>query len=212
MTSVLFRPTGRTIVNVISGVELEENGPVQTVMRITGDIAGVPIVQRLTLYQGLKRVDIEDRVDWKPGRSMNIEQVFPLPQSNMEVRNGTPFGSVAAAEMMPNAGPRNGDEVPRDTWKRWRQIQDWVFAGTGEWGFTVSADHQFLTVDDSALRAGMLRGTRFSPVNVVRGGRPFQNRVAAGRCCTFSITPLPPARAIGPRRNPGVRGWHSIRR
>ena len=167
--------TGRTIVNVIGGVELDENGPVQTVMRITGDVAGVPIVQRLTLYQGLKRIDIEDRVDWKPGRSMNIEQVFPLPQKNMEVRNGTPFGSMAATDIMPNTGPRNSDEIPMDTWKRWRQIQDWVFAGTGEWGFTLSADHQFLTVGDSEIRAGMLRGTRFSPVNVVRGGRPYQN-------------------------------------
>jgi len=171
----IIPPTGRTIVNVISSVELDENGPVQTVMRITGDIAGVPIVQRLTLYRGLKRVDIEDRVDWKPGKSMNIEQEFPLPQPIMEIRNGTAFGSVVAKDMMPNAGPRNGDEVPRDTWKHWRQIQDWVFAGTKEWGFTVSADHQFLTVGDSAIRAGMLRGTRFSPVNVVRGGRPFQN-------------------------------------
>ncbi len=170
----IIPPTGRTIVNLISGVELEENGPVQTVMRITGDVAGVSIVQRLTLYQGLKTVDMEDRVDWKPGRSMNIEQVFPLPQSNMEVRNGTPFGSVAATDMMPNAGPRNEDEVPKEAWKRWRQIQDWVFAGNREWGFTVSADHQFLTVGDSAIRAGMLRGTRFSPLNVVRGGRPFQ--------------------------------------
>lgn len=171
----IIPPTGRTIVNVISGVELDENGPVQTVMRITGDVGGIPIVQRLTLYQGLKRVDVEDRVDWRPGRSMNIEQVFPLQQPNVEVRNGTPFGSVVATDMMPNAGPRNGDEVPKDVWKRWRQIQDWVFAGTREWGFTVSADHQFLTVGDSAIRAGMLRGTRFSPVNVVRGGRPFQN-------------------------------------
>ena len=47
----IIPPTGRTIVNVINGVELEENGPVQTVMRITGDVAGIPIVQRLTLYQ-----------------------------------------------------------------------------------------------------------------------------------------------------------------
>jgi alpha-mannosidase len=171
----IIPPTGRTIVNLISNVELEENGPVRTVMRVTGDVAGVPIVQRLTLYQGLKKVDLEDRVDWKPGRSMNIEQVFPLQQPDVEVRNGTPFGSAAATDMMPNAGPRSSDEIPRDIWKQWRQIQDWVFAGTKEWGFTVSADHQFLTVGDSAIRAGMLRGTRFSPINVVRGGRPFQN-------------------------------------
>jgi alpha-mannosidase len=171
----IIPPIGRTIVNVISSVELEENGPVQTVLRITGDVAGVPIVQRLRLYQGLKRVDLEDRVDWKPGRSMNIEQIFPLPEPNMEVRNGTPFGSEAATDMMPNAGPRNSDEVPKDIWKRWRQIQDWVFAGNSKWGFTLSADHQFLTVGDRAIRAGMLRGTRFSPVNNVRGGRPLQN-------------------------------------
>jgi alpha-mannosidase len=171
----LIPPTGRTIVNLISSVELEENGPVQTVMRITGDIAGVPVVQRVTLYQGLKRVDLEDRVDWKPGRSMNIEQIFPFAEPDMQVRTGTPFGSEAATDMMPNAGPRNGDEVPKDIWKRWRQIQDWVFAGARGWGITVSADHQFLTVGDTAIRAGMLRGTRFSPVNVVRGGRPFQN-------------------------------------
>jgi alpha-mannosidase len=131
-------------------------------------------VQRIALYRGLKRVDFEDRVDWKPGHSMNIEQVFPLPQSHIEVRTGTPFGSVSAADMMPNAGPRNGDEVPKDTWKRWCQIQDWVFAGAGDWGFTLSADHQFLNVGDSALRAGMLRGTRFSPVNFERNGRSIQ--------------------------------------
>jgi alpha-mannosidase len=167
----IIPPTGRAIVNVIDRVDLEENNSVQAVMLISGNIAGVPVVQRITLYQGLKRVDFEDRVDWKPGRSMNIEQVFPLPPSNMEVRTGTPFGSVTAADMMPNAGPRNSDEVPKDTWKRWRQIQDWVFAGAEDWGFTLSADHQFLTVGDNALRAGMLRGTRFSPVNFMRSGR-----------------------------------------
>ena len=194
----IIPPTGRTILNVISSVELEVNGPVQTVVRITGNVAGVPIVQRLTFYQRLKRVDIEDRVDWKPGQSMNLEQVFPLPDSKVEVRNGTPFGSVAATDMMPNTGPRDSDEVPRDVWKRWRQIQDWVFAGTREWGFTVSADHQFLTVGDSTIRAGMLRGTRFSPVNVVQGGRPYQNLEPPANTYTFHYS-FTSGKGNGPR-------------
>jgi hypothetical protein len=70
---------------------------------------------------------------------MNIEQIFPLQEPNVEVRNGTPFGSETAADMMPHAGPRNTDEVSKDIWKRRRQIQAWVFAGTREWGFTVSS-------------------------------------------------------------------------
>jgi alpha-mannosidase len=169
----IVAPTGRTIIDVIGGVELEENGPVRTVVRINGDVAGMRIVQRLALYRGLKKIDLENSLDWKPGRPMNVEQVFPLHQPNGEVRNGIPFGSAATADLMPNAGPRNGDEIPKNIWKRWRQIQDWVFAGSKEWGFTVSADHQFLTVGDTAIRAGMLRGTRYHPLAVVQGGQPI---------------------------------------
>ena len=165
-------PTGRKIIDVITGVELEENGPVRTVMRITGDLAGMRISQRLALYRGLKKIDLENSLDWTPGKSMNVEQVFPLQQPAGEVRYGIPFGTATAADMMPNAGPRARDEMPRDIWSRWRQIQDWVFAGSKEWGFAVSADHQFLTVDDAAIRAGMLRGTLYSPLAVVRGGEP----------------------------------------
>ena len=51
---------------------------------------------------------------------------------------------------MPNAGPHFGDEVPKEIWKGWRQIQDWIFAGTSDWGITITADHQLLTVSDTA--------------------------------------------------------------
>ncbi len=165
-------PTGRTIIDVIKGVELEENGPVRTVMRITGELAGMSLIQRVALYRGLKRVDLDNSLDWTPGKSMNVEQVFPLQQPNGEIRWGIPFGTATAADMMPNAGPQARDEMPRDVWSKWRQIQDWVFAGGKDWGYTVAADHQFLTVDDAAIRAGMLRGTVYSPLAVVRGGRP----------------------------------------
>ena len=164
--------TGRTIVNVISSVELEENSAVRTVMRVSGDIAGVPITQRISMYRGVKRIDLEDTVDWKPGRFLKIEQVFPLEQPAAEVRNGVPFGSAAASDIMPNSGPRASDEVSRDIWKGWRQVQDWIAAGTKDWTLTVSADHQMFTLDGKAIRAGLLRGTRYNPLNVVRNGKP----------------------------------------
>jgi alpha-mannosidase len=73
---------------------------------------------------------------------------------------------------MPGAGPRFGDEVPRAIWQGWRQIQDWVSADASDWGVTISADHQFFTVTPSAIRGGMLRGTRFNPLNIVHEGKP----------------------------------------
>jgi len=125
---------------------------------------------------------VENTIDWKPGRSMNIEQVFPILQRDAEVRNGIPFGTVAAPDIMAKAGPSNGDEVSPGIWKGWRQIQDWVFAGTKEWGFTVSADHNLIEVGDTAIRADMIRGTIFSPVTTFENGhaipdaRPLADR------------------------------------
>jgi alpha-mannosidase len=166
-------PSNRTIINVINGIELEENNPIRTVLRIDGEIAGIPIVQRLTLYREVKKVDLEDVIQWNPGRSMNIEQIFPIQEPRSEVRNGIPFGTVTASDIMSKAGPHWDDEVSPEIWKGWRQVQDWVFAGTTEWGFTVSYDHQLIEVSDKEIRMDMLRGTRFTPATTVRNGQPI---------------------------------------
>jgi len=168
----IILPSGRTIINMIDSVELEENGPVRTVLRISGNVGGIPVVQRLSLYREIKKIDLQNTIDWKPGGSMNIEQVFPISQHDVEVRNGIPYGTVAATDLMAKAGPYREDEVSPDIWKNWRQIQDWVFVGTKEWGFTVGADHNLIEVGNKAIRADMLRGTRFSPVTTVRNGQP----------------------------------------
>lgn len=168
--NVIF-PTGRTIFNEVESVDIAENNPVRTVLRVTGAVAGVPIIQRISLYQGLKKVDFEDVVDWKPGKSMTIEQVFPLQQPNEEIRSGVPFGSMGSTDVMPKAGPHWDDEVSVDIWKTWRQIQDWEFAGTQDWGATISSDHQLISNGDTAIRVLMLRGTRSTPVVKVRNGQ-----------------------------------------
>ena len=53
-------PSGRTIIDVIDSVELEENSPVRTVLRINGNVGGIAIGQRLTLYRGIKKIGVEN--------------------------------------------------------------------------------------------------------------------------------------------------------
>ena len=62
--------------------------------------------------------------------------------------------------------------MPREVWKNWRQIEDWIFAGTPEWGITITADRQLLTLEPGVIRAGMLRGA-YSPVGITRDAKPF---------------------------------------
>ena len=163
--------TGRTVINTVKRVELEENNPVRAVVRMDGDLGGVSVVQRLFLYRGLKRVDLENTVDWKLGRLMKIEQLFPYAQADAQIRYGIPFGSAAGSDIMPNTGPKKGDEIPRETWMRWRDIQDWIFAGTAQGGLTIAADRQLIVLGDGVIRVGMLRGTYKTQVHT-RGGKP----------------------------------------
>jgi hypothetical protein len=129
--------TGRKVINTVGRIEFEENNPVRTVVRIPGDLGGIPVVQRIFLFRGLKRVELENTVDWNGKKLIKIEQTFPYEHPDAEIEYGIPFGAVSGADFMPNSEPRAGDEIAKVFWKEWRQIHDWVFAGTKDWGLTI---------------------------------------------------------------------------
>ncbi|HVH10850.1 MAG TPA: glycosyl hydrolase-related protein, partial [Gemmatimonadales bacterium] len=161
--------TGRTIPRVVTETSLEENNPVRTVFRVSGWIADIPVVQRLILYQGVKRLDIENSLDWKEQRLVSIEQLFPLEQPNAAFSYGVPFGANDRHNLLPGSGPRAEDEIQKSMWEQYRTIQHWVFAGTPEWGITLAADHQLVRLEDGLIRGSMIRGQRYTSVKIVRG-------------------------------------------
>jgi len=161
---------------MVSQVELEEDNPVRAVMRIDGNFGGVPIVQRVFLYGGIKRVDLESTVDWRDGSLMKLEQLFPYEQRDARIRYGIPFGSAAADDIMPNTGPAKGDEISAEKWRTWRQIQDWIFVNHGDWWLHIAADRQSLTLDDDLIRVGMMRGT-YCTQDLARGKKTVLGRV-----------------------------------
>ncbi len=161
--------TGLTFPVSVTGTNLEENNGVRTVLKVDGFMADIPIVQRLILYQGLKRLDIENSLEWKEPRFIRIEQLFPIEQPNAEMEYGVPFGANSLKSVMPGSGPRAGDEIQREAWEKYRVVQGWVFAGTRERGVTVAADHQLLKLEKGLIHANMIRGQRYTSVKIVRG-------------------------------------------
>jgi len=162
-------PSGRTIYNAIRSVELEENNTIHATMKISGEVAGIAVSQRLTLYRALRRLDIENTVEWRDPRFVRVEQLFPLQQKSASITYGVPFGANSAENIISKAGPRASDEINTDSWRQARHIHDWIHAGDSEWGLTLAADHQFVKIGADTLRAEMVRGTRFTSVKVVRG-------------------------------------------
>jgi hypothetical protein len=161
--------SGRTIPSMVDRVVVEENNGVRAVVRIDSRIADIPITQHLTLYQGIKRLDVENTVEWKTPRFVRVEQWFPLTQPDAALHYGIPFGANASDNLMPNTGPHARDEITYDSWKNSRLIHDWIHAGTAVGGLTIASDHQQFRLGESLICAEMVRGTRFVSVKVGRG-------------------------------------------
>jgi alpha-mannosidase len=161
--------SGRTILSMVDDIRVEENNPVRTVIKIALHLGDIPIEQRLILYSGLKRLDIQNTVDWKTQRFIRLQQWFPLSQPNPKLTYGIPFGANSSDNVLPNSGTHAADEIPMEDWRRSRHFHDWMRAGNDEWGLTIAADHQQMRFDDQLIRAEMLRGVKFTSVKVVRG-------------------------------------------
>jgi alpha-mannosidase len=163
--------SGRTIPNSIDHMHVEENNSVRAVYRIDGHTIDIPVLQRIILYKDAKRLDIENSVEWKRPHYVRLEQLFPIQAAGARIQYGIPFGSNGADNILPNSGPHLADEIQKDSWLAARHIQDWVFTGNSEAGVNIAADHQFVRLDGSIIRAEMVRGTRFTSVKVVREGK-----------------------------------------
>lgn len=159
--------TGRTLYSTIDRVEVEENNGVRATIRITGRMADTTFTQRLSLWKEMKRLDVENTINWRTVRYMRVEQVIPYQIQNAKIQYGVPFGSNTADNLIPGSGPHLADEISKDSWLNARHIQDWIFAGAPEWGLTVATDHQFIRLDGGVFRGEMVRGTRATSVKVV---------------------------------------------
>ncbi len=162
-------PSGRVIPAIVDRVLVEESNAVRAVMRIDSRIADVPITQRLSLYRGLRRLDVENTVEWRTPRFVRIQQSFPLAAPDAALHYGVPFGANASENLLPKAGTHASDEITDESWRRSRHIHDWIQAGFDGWGLTIASDHQQIRLGDGVIRGEMVRGTRFTSVKVVRG-------------------------------------------
>jgi len=61
------------------------------------------------------------------------------------------------------------DEIRKESWLQARHIQNWIFAGSSEWGLTLATGEQFVRLEGGMFRGEMLRGARYTSVKVVRG-------------------------------------------
>src|SRR5260370_30574229 len=84
--------TGRSVINMVDRVAVEETNSVRAVLRIESSLGGVPVVQRPSLCRGLKPGVVETTLDWPHDRLMKLEQLFPYCHPEHQTPYALPSG------------------------------------------------------------------------------------------------------------------------
>ncbi|RDE12007.1 MAG: hypothetical protein C4K49_10970 [Candidatus Thorarchaeota archaeon] len=134
-----------------------QSGPVRSAIEVSGDFNGCKRRQRVIVYQGLRRVDLETDIDFK-GQEKCVRANFPLNVYTDHVTVGSQF----AAE---TRFPGSSDYAP-DAGSRVFSALDWVDCTGPETGLCVST----LGLHEFEFSNGLLRITLLRSVNYLSRG------------------------------------------
>jgi alpha-mannosidase len=88
-------------------VQLLENGPVRTTLRVESQFGSSTLVQDFLLYRGSTQVEVRARIDWHERHKL-LKLRFPLHLSHMRATYEIPYGTIERFA--------NGEEDPGQSW------------------------------------------------------------------------------------------------
>ena len=104
-----IRYTGTNRILVGEGVSLQllDDGPVFSRLRVTHALGHSTYSQDIVAYGALPRIDVPTKVDWQEEHTL-LKVRFPLNATNLDAQAEIPFGSIHR--------PVNGQECPAQRW------------------------------------------------------------------------------------------------
>ena len=189
--------TGRrfpAVINMISPVRIS---PVAAEIELTGTVYGLAFTQLIRLEGDSPRLEIINKIKWKNGNFVRLEQAFPLAgEAKTEICYGVPFGMVRYPETIYKNGldfqtivtPERGSD-PDDQIGRIRLVS--LFAAAN--GLMIACDHRMWEFDDCEIRNCMVRGIGWcsGAHEVLPDGsrKPIRRPPDGEYVCNYVITP-----------------------
>jgi len=153
-----------TPLNEVDSVEWVERGPVRATLRITRHWQNSRFRQDISLYAGMKRVDIANDIDWHETHVL-LKAAFPLAASSDEATYEIPYGAIRRPTTRNNSWEAAKFEVPAI---RWADL------GDGKHGFSLINESKYgYDAKGNVLRLSLLRSTTSPDPDADRGRHRF---------------------------------------
>ena len=189
--------TGRRFPAVVTSISPVRLSPVSAEVEISGSVYGLAFTQTIRLDGDSPRLSITNRIHWKNGHFVRLEQAFPLPgDGKADIRYGVPFGMVRYPDTIYKDGldfrsivtPERGSD-PDDQIGRIRLANLFVSVS----GLTIACDHRMWEFDDHEIRNCMVRGIGWCSggYEVLADGsrKPIRRPPDGEYVCNYVFTP-----------------------
>ncbi len=154
-----------TDLTMVDSVQLVEQGPVRSVVRITRHWDKSKFVQNIILYAGMRRVDVVNDVDWHETHIL-LKAAFALAASGPRATFEIPYGTIERPTTKNNSVEKAKYEV---------SAQRWADLGDGQHGFSFINDSKYgYDVKGNVLRLSLLRSPIYPDPNADRGHQHFR--------------------------------------
>jgi len=121
-------------------IELIERGPVRMVLRVKNKFELARFTRRITLYNGIRRIDFDLGLDWD-GKNKMVKVVFPLSVSSPTATYEIPYGTIRR--------PSEGEE---------HAAQKWVDISDDNYGISLLNDSRYgHDISENEIRLSVLR-------------------------------------------------------
>ncbi|HLV86251.1 MAG TPA: glycoside hydrolase family 38 C-terminal domain-containing protein [Candidatus Sulfotelmatobacter sp.] len=140
-----------TRLDMAESVKLIEQGPLRATIQIVRSWQNSKFVQNISLYAGLKRVDVANDIDWHESHLL-LKAAFPLAASSAEATYEIPFGTINRPTTRNNSWEAAKFEVPA---LRWADL------GDSQHGFSLINESKYgYDAKGNTLRISLLRSPK----------------------------------------------------
>lgn len=134
-----------------------ESGPLFTRVCVHKTLHDATVEQTVTLWADAARVDVEVRLYWWGAHDLQLRCGLPSVPDTADITYGSPFYSAGWDDALPDAAPRNRDEILPDDYAHYREVQGWLHLRGAMGGLTVCTAHPAFHHGAEGLAAVLMR-------------------------------------------------------
>lgn len=146
-------PVGSTTIDV----EVTDNGLLFARVQLRKSILDATVTQTITLWSESERVDVDTRIRWWGSHDWQLRLFLPSSDRTADIAYGTPFYGSSWTDVVPDAAPRNPDEILPEDYHCYREIQQWLHVRRSEAGMLLVTSHPGYFYGDDGLAAVLMR-------------------------------------------------------